>query len=128
MSGLNYFLISFFSSAACAIVISIFVDFLGIVPYAVLTKIITINNTVAGWIGVILLTTVFGFIKDGLHLFWPEVLDEEEIGRPVAGPLGAWVVCSATLFGLFGGYLTDFGPGAIGGLSSLAIILGCLLL
>ena len=124
----TYFLVTFISAGACAIVIGTVVDAVGIVPYLVLTKIITINNTVAGWIGVILLTTVFGFIKDGLHLFWPEVLDEEDMGRPIAGPLGAWVVCLATLFGLFGGYFTAFGPGAIGGLSSLAIILGCLIL
>jgi len=55
-------------------------------------------------------------------------LAEEDLGRPIAGPLGAWAVCSATLFGLFGGNFTSFGPGAIGGLSSLTIVLGCLLL
>jgi energy-coupling factor transport system substrate-specific component len=125
---ITYFLVAFISGGACAVVIATVVELLGIVPYRVLTKIITVNNTVANGIGVILLTTVFGFIKDGLHLFWPEVLAEKDLGRPIAGPLGAWVVCSATLFGLFGGYFTSYGPGAIGGLSSLGIILGCLIL
>jgi len=36
---INYFLIAFISSASCAVVISIVVDALGIVPYTVLTKI-----------------------------------------------------------------------------------------
>ena len=58
-SWVAYILISFISSASCAVVISIFVDALGIVPYAVLTKIITINNTFASWIGLILLASVF---------------------------------------------------------------------
>ena len=83
-------------------VIGTVVDAMGIVPYPVLTKIIVINNTIAGWIGVILLTTVFGFVRDTLNLFWADVLDEEYIGRPLFGPAGAWLVCLATLFGLSG--------------------------
>ena len=45
-SWIAYILIALISSAACAVVISIAVDALGIVPYAVLSKIITINNTI----------------------------------------------------------------------------------
>ena len=48
---INYFLISFVSSTACAVVISTFIDAMGMVPYAILTKIIALNNTLASWIG-----------------------------------------------------------------------------
>src|SRR4030066_1889274 len=44
-SWVSYILIAFISSAACAVVISIAVDALGIVPYTILTKIITFTDT-----------------------------------------------------------------------------------
>ncbi len=70
-SWINYFIIAFISSAACAVVIGIAVDALGIVPYAILTKIITFNNTFASWIGVLLYISVYGVTKQ-LGLFWAE--------------------------------------------------------
>ena len=72
----NFFLVTFISGAACAVVISAFVDFLGIVPYAILSKIITLNNTVAGWIGLLLLVSVFNVTRDQFGLFWADVMDE----------------------------------------------------
>ena len=124
----NYFLIAFISGASCAVVISTFVDFLGIVPYAVLTKIITLNNTLAGWIGMALLVAVFKVTRDQFGLFWAEVLDEEEIGRPIAGPLGAWVVTIASVAGLLGGILPGIPTVTIGWVSTLFILVGSLLL
>jgi energy-coupling factor transport system substrate-specific component len=123
-----YFLVTFISAGACAVVIGTVVDAFGMVPYAVLTKIITVNNTVAGWIGAALLTTVFGFVRNTLHLFWPEILEEEEARKPVLAPLGAWLVVLATLFGLGGQYIFSLEPSRIGWVSSLLIIGGSLLL
>jgi energy-coupling factor transport system substrate-specific component len=127
-SWINYFLIAFISSAACAVVISIVVDALGIVPYAVLTKIITLNDTIASWIGVILLISVFDITKQQLGLFWAEVVDESDIGSPIAGTFGAWVVAVASVAGLLGGMIAPLSTIPIGWICALAIITGSLLL
>lgn len=125
---LTYILVAFISSSACSVVISAFVDLIGLVPYKVLVKIITINNTLGGLIGVILLTTVFNVVKDHLHLFWAEVLEETDQCKPLAGPLGAWLVTAGALFGLFGGLMTDLPISALGWLSTAAILIGSFLL
>ncbi len=127
-SWINYILIAFISSASCAVVISIAVDALGIVPYAILTKIITANNTVASWIGVILLVSVFGVTKHQLGLFWGDVMEESDIGSPVAGIVGAWLVTAATVIGLLGGIIPDLPTLTIGWICTFAIIVGSLLL
>jgi energy-coupling factor transport system substrate-specific component len=127
-SWINYILIAFISSAACAMVISIVVDALGIVPYPVLTKIITLNDTFASWIGVILLISVFDVTKQQLGLFWADVMDEGDIGSPIAGTLGAWVVTVASVVGLLGGTIATLSTTTIGWICALAIILGSLLL
>ena len=125
---INYFLIAFISGASCAVVISTFVDFLGIVPYTILTKIITLNNTLGSWVGLILLVSVFKITRDQFGLFWIEVMDEEDIGKPIAGHLGAWLVTAASVVGLLGGAISGFPIAALGWLSTLVILIGSLLL
>lgn len=127
-SRMNYFFIAFVSSAACAVIISTFVDALGIVPYAILTKIITLNNTLASWIGVVLLVAVFGVTRDQFGLFWVDIMDEKDIGKPVAGILGAWLVTVASVVGLLGGMATGLSAPTVGWISTLAILIGSLLL
>jgi energy-coupling factor transport system substrate-specific component len=127
-SWINYFLIAFISSAACAVVIGIVVDALGIVPYTVLTKIITLNDTIASWIGVILLISVFSITKEQLGLFWTDVMDENDIGSPIAGTIGAWLVTVASVVGLLGGSIATLSTTTIGWICALAIIVGGLLL
>jgi energy-coupling factor transport system substrate-specific component len=127
-SWINYILIAFISSAACAVVISIAVDALGIVPYAILTKIITINDTVGSLIGMILLISVFSVTKEQLGLFWADIMEESDMGKPVAGILGAWLVTVASVTGLFGGTITGVPITTIGWICAIAIIIGSLLL
>jgi energy-coupling factor transport system substrate-specific component len=127
-SWINYFLIAFISSAACAVVISVAVDALGIVPYAILTKIITLNDTVASCIGILLLISVYGVTKQQLGLFWADVMEESDIGSPLAGTIGAWLVTVASVFGLLGGMITDLPTTTIGWVCALAIIIGSLFL
>ncbi len=124
----NYLLIAFVSSAACAVVISLAVDALGIVPYLVLTKIITLNDTLASWIGIFLFISVYDVTRQQLGLFWADVMEERDIGKPLAGPVGAWLVTVASIFGLLGGMVTELPTTLIGWISALAIIVGCLLL
>jgi energy-coupling factor transport system substrate-specific component len=125
---LTYFLIAFISSTACAVVISIFVDFMGMVPYKVLTKIITLNNTIGSSIGVLLLIAVYKLVRENLNLYWEDVLEEGDLGRPLAGPLGAWLVTLGSLFGLFGGLFTDWSAALVGWTATAAIIIGAVLL
>ena len=127
-SWVSYILIAFISSAACAVIISIAADALGIVPYTILTKIITLNDTLASWIGVFLFISVYGVTKQQLGLFWTDVLDENDIGSPIAGTFGTWLVTLASLFGLLGGMITDLSATTIGWVCALAIIIGSLLL
>jgi len=126
-SWVNYILISFISSASCAVVISIAVDALGVVPYAVLSKIISINNTIASWIGVLLLTSVFRITKQQLGLFWADVMEESDIGQPIAGTVGAWLVTVAAVTGLLAGMI-DLPTTTLSWISACAIIVGSLLL
>jgi energy-coupling factor transport system substrate-specific component len=125
---INYFLIAFISSAACAVIISVAVDALGIVPYGILTKIIAFNDTLASCIGIFLFISVYGITKHQLNLFWVDVMEESDISTPLAGAIGAWVVTVASVFGLLGGMVTGLPAATVGWISALAIIIGCLLL
>ena len=127
-SWVSYFLIAFISSAACAVIISIAADALGIVPYAVLTKIITLNDTIASGIGIFLLLPVYGVTRHQLGLFWVDVMSEHDIGPPVAGAVGAWLVAAASVFGLLGALITDLPKTTIGLTSAIAILIGSLLM
>ncbi|MFB3886656.1 MAG: QueT transporter family protein [Thermodesulfobacteriota bacterium] len=127
-SWVNYILITFISSASCAVVIGIAVDALGIVPYAILTKIIALNNTFASWIGVVLLISVFGVTKQQLGLFWADVMEEDDIGKPIAGTVGAWLVTVATVTGLFAGIIPSLPTTTIGWTCAGLIIVGSLLM
>jgi hypothetical protein len=56
------------------------------------------------------------------------VMDQSDIGSPIAGTVGAWLVATAALFGLVGGSITSLPTTTIGWVCTLAIILGSLLL
>jgi hypothetical protein len=109
-------------------VISIVVDALGMVPYSVLTKIITLNDTLGSLIGTLLLSSVFGVIKNQLGLFWVDLMEEEEIGRSIAGSLGAWLVTIGSLVGLLGGIFTSLPETTMGWIGALVILFASLLL
>ncbi|MGB9698512.1 MAG: QueT transporter family protein [Thermodesulfobacteriota bacterium] len=127
-SWVSYIFIAFISSAACAVVISSAVDALGIVPYAVLSKIITINDFIASLIGLILLNAVFDVTKNQLGLFWAEIMEEKDIGRPKAGLIGSWLIAVGSILGLLGGIIINLPEATIGWLCTLVIILGSFLL
>jgi energy-coupling factor transport system substrate-specific component len=127
-SWVSYVLIAFISSAACAVVIGIVADALGVVPYTILTKIITFNDTLASWIGILLFLSVYGVTRQQLGLFWADVIEEDDRGSPIAGTIGAWLVTVASVFGVVGGFITDLPATTIGWVCALAIIIGCVLL
>jgi len=124
----NYILIAFISSTACAVVISVAIDLLGIVPYAILSKIIALNNTFAGLIGLILLASVFGVTRHQLGLFWIDVMDERDTCIPSTARVGAWIVTVASIIGLFGGMISSPQSTTIAWICAFAIVSGSLLL
>jgi energy-coupling factor transport system substrate-specific component len=123
----RYILISVISSAAAAVVIGAFVDALGIVPYAVLSKIIALNNTVGCLFGIVLIAAIFEVTRRHLGLFWADVMEPDDIGRPWAGALGAWVVTGGTIIGMAGGLVAGV-PMSIAWVCAAAILAGSLLL
>ena len=127
-SWVNYILIAFISSAACAVIISSAVDALGIIPYAILSKIITINNTLASFIGLILLVSVFSVTRQQLGLFWMDVMEEEDVRTSSLAPIGAWIVTAASIIGLIGEMGSSLPVTTIGWVCAIAILLGSLLL
>jgi energy-coupling factor transport system substrate-specific component len=127
-SWVSYILIAFISSAACAVVISTVADVLGIVPYTILTKIITLNDTLGSWIGILLFISVYGVTREQLGLFWADVMEESDTGLSMVGIAGAWLVTVASVFGLLGGMITVLPATAIGWVCALAIMIGSLLL
>lgn len=127
-SWLTYGVIAVISSAACAVLIATVVDALGIVPYAVLSKIIAINNTLGSIIGALFLMAVSDVVRRQLGLFWPDITETEAGRRTALRIAGAWVVAAGAVFGILGGLLPAVPPASLPWLASAIICLGCLLL
>jgi len=127
-SWASYILIAVISSAACAVIIGSAADALGIVPYAVLTKIITLNDIFASWIGGLLFLSVYGVTRQHLGLFWTDVMEKEDMGSPIAGTVGAWVVSVGSMFGVAGGMMTDLPTTTLAWTCTFAILIGSALL
>ncbi len=87
----------FMGSAACAVVIGSGVELLGLVPYVILTSIITINNTVVGIVlGIPLLILMYPRARRW-NLTFSQVMREDDIRgtrlTPIAGLL-IFVACT----------------------------------
>ena len=78
----------------------------------------------ARWVLFSLSKTVYSVIKKRLGLIWWDVMDEQDIGKPLAGTLGAWLVTAGTVVG-FGGAPAGQAIGIIG---MVLIIVGSILM
>jgi len=124
---LEYLVLALVSSAACATFISWGVHLLGLVPFQVLSPIITINDTVGSWIGGILLLLVYGRIKS-MGLLWQDVMDKADIGEPLNARIGAILMIIGGVGGwLVGAYLVP-GNMAIVAIFFVLIIISAFLL
>jgi energy-coupling factor transport system substrate-specific component len=85
---LEFVVISFISAAVCAVIISWGVDLLGLVPFSILSTIITSNNTAAHIIGGLLLLLVWGRVK-AIGLYWKDAMDPRDIAKPIAPAIGS---------------------------------------
>ena len=127
-SWTRYVVITCISSAACGIIISTGVDALGIWPYTVLSKIITLNNVIGGMTGVLLLIAVNDITRGQLGLLWADVMDVDLNARRLTGPVGAWIVTGGVFLGLACDVFSGLPVSVLSWLSTGAIILGAFLL
>jgi len=125
---LLYIIIAFISGAAAAVVIGAFADAIGMVPYSIISKIITVNNFIGSLIGILLLLAVFDITKNQLHLFWPEVMDVSAPNTAMKASLGAWLVAAGCILGVFGGFVPGLSWTVVSWLATCLVIGGSLLL
>ncbi|WP_020611796.1 QueT transporter family protein [Sediminispirochaeta bajacaliforniensis] len=108
----TYVVVAILGAAACALPIAWFLDVLGMVPFAALGSIITLNNSIPSIVlGIPVLLILYPRIVKW-DLLWTDLMDEEDI--PVAGKLsriGAVIMVISILVGLIGGFLAAFGVG-----------------
>jgi energy-coupling factor transport system substrate-specific component len=129
-----YILIALISSVASSVVVTTWLEMLGVVPYTVLLVILIIVSVISVFgslIGGILFLAVYGVIKKRLGLIWWDVMDERDIGKPLTGTLGAWLVTAGALVGV-AGTVVGFGgtPAgqAIGIIGMVLIVVGSILM
>jgi len=103
----------FMGSGACAIVIGSGVELLGLVPYVILTSIITINNTVVGIVlGIPLLILMYPRARRW-NLTFSQVMQEDDIRGTRLTPIAGLLVLVACIIGVFaaldmGGHIADW--------------------
>ena len=128
-----YFAIVILASAVCAVWIAWFNDLMGVIPFAALGSIITVNNAIAGLVlGPFLLLVLYPRVKRW-GLLWTEIMRPEEVSagrfRTLGnvlmwiGGIGALVVGLALGLGLYEQNLAAAGFTA-GGAGAAGIGLG----
>ena len=107
-----FVLVSFLGAAACALVIAWGLEVLGMVPFAALASIITLNNVIPSIVlGIPIGLILFPRIKKW-DLLWTDIVDEEDTlsGKGIS-KVGGFIMTASILVGLIGGLLAAFGVG-----------------
>ncbi len=106
---LEYLLVAFLASTACAIIISWGVDLFGLVPFGVLAPIISINNFIAAAIlGPFLLWLMYPRAKRW-DILWTEILEPDEISRAARPWIGVILMWLGGIGGLVVGVVISTG-------------------
>lgn len=106
---LEYLLVAFLASTACAIIISWGVDLFGLVPFGVLAPIISINNFIAAAIlGPFLLWLMYPRAKRW-DILWTEILEADEISRAARPWIGVILMWLGGIGGLVVGVVVSTG-------------------
>lgn len=135
MQVVEYIIVSFVASAACAVTGAWLADLMGLIPYAPLATILTMNNFVAAAVlGPFLILILFPRLKQW-GLLWVDVMPEEDITPSKTATLGAWLLIAGAVVGLIVGvaisigaygsasFAAGFGQGTSGGLGiSLGVL------
>ncbi len=133
-SWVLYILIALISSVASSTVVTTWLEALGFVPYTtlfVILIIVSVISALGSLMGGILFLALYGVIKKRLGLIWWAVMDEQAIGKPLAGTLGAWLVTVGALVGTAGAVVGFGGAPAgqvLGIIGMVLIIAGCILM
>lgn len=114
----------FLTSSACGMIIATWLEFVGILPYVLMTLIITFNNALAGWILGPILMVLFYDRVEKLGLKWTDIIPgfdfttEKRSYRATLGYILVWIgfvvgnfVCLGIGAGFAGGLYGSFGPG-----------------
>jgi energy-coupling factor transport system substrate-specific component len=102
-------LVALVASAACAIVISWYLDLAGMVPYAFLAITITVNNFAAAFLlGPILLSLLYPRVKRW-GLLWTDIMDVEDVAPGFATMIGSILMIVGALGGLIVGIMVALG-------------------
>ncbi len=107
-----YIVVSILGSAACALFIGWGLEILGMVPFAALASIITLNNSIPSIIlGMPLLIVLYPRIKKW-DLLWTDIIPEADVPAITAkSRTGAVVMVAFILVGLVGGLIAAVGGG-----------------
>lgn len=132
-SWVLYILIALISSAAGSVVVATLLSVLGVAPYAATVVPLALIPIFGNLIGGILFLAVNGLVKRRLGLIWWDMLDEQDIGKPLAGTIGAWLVTAGALVGAVGALISFGGSYILAGqavsvIFTLLIIVGSILM
>ena len=116
-----YLIVTLVAAAACAIIIAWYLDLAGMIPFAYLAGIITLNNFIAQAIlGPPLLLLLYPRIEQW-GLIWTDIMREEDVSAGFAkqigailmavGALGGLIIGLGISTGLYGQQLFQFGAG-----------------
>lgn len=116
-----YLIITLVAAAACGIIIAWYLDLAGMIPFAYLAGIITLNNFIAQAIlGPPLLLLLYPRIEQW-GLIWTDIMREEDVSAGFAkqigailmavGALGGLIIGLGISTGLYGQELFQFGAG-----------------
>ncbi len=116
-----YVIITIVAAAACAIIIAWYLDLAGMVPFAALGIVITVNNAIAELVlGPPLLLLLYPRVKKW-GLIWTDIMEKEDVSSGFAknigailmivGAIGGLIVGLGVSTGLYGQQLFQFGAG-----------------
>jgi energy-coupling factor transport system substrate-specific component len=119
-----YIIIAITAAATCAVIIAWYYDLTGIIPYAALSIIITVNDSIVELaLGPPLLLLLYPRIKRW-GLIWTDIMDKQDVSSGFAKELGSFLMIVGSLGGLIVGLgistgmyaqeLFSFGAGASG--------------
>jgi energy-coupling factor transport system substrate-specific component len=128
-SVLEYLLLAFLASAACAAFIAWGLELVGLVPFGVVGPIILLNNFLAAAVlGPFLLWLLYPRAKRW-DILWTEIMEPGEISRGAHPLLGALLMWAGGGGGLLAGIGLSIGLNlGVGGLGVVASVFPCLLL
>jgi energy-coupling factor transport system substrate-specific component len=119
-----YVLIAVVSSSACALIIGWYLDLVGLIPFAFLAIVLTVNNLLAQLVlGPPLLLLIYPRVKRW-GLIWTDIMSPQEVSGGflryagaalmVIGAVGGLVIGLGISTGLYGQHLFSFSAGAKG--------------